>query len=176
MDNYLEFNNITLRPLEPEDIGLLYTWENNVSIWEASNTRAPFSKHVLAQYIKDSVYDIYTTKQLRLIIETLGHTPVGAVDLFDFDPYHQRAGIGILIHNAEDKEKGYAGDALRAMCTYAVKTLGLHQLYANIASDNEASLKLFKKSGFKESGTQKDWLKTSSGWKDSITLQKILSP
>jgi hypothetical protein len=38
------------RPFEPADIDLLYKLENNLEIWEASNTKAPFSKHILTQY------------------------------------------------------------------------------------------------------------------------------
>ena len=175
MNDFLTFNNIRLRSLEPEDIDLLYTWENNTAIWEVSNTRAPFSRHNLMQFIKDSGFDIYSTKQLRLIIEDVKNgKPVGAVDLFDFDPYHLRAGIGILIHKAGNRHKGYASDAIEAMCNYTRHILGMHQLYANIAPDNEISLKLFIKMGFVVAGTKKEWLKTPKGWKDELTLQRIL--
>jgi RimJ/RimL family protein N-acetyltransferase len=92
MKKTLVFGKIRLRPLEPEDIDILYEWENNMEIWEAGNTKTPFSRYILAQYIKESGKDIYEQKQLRLIIQTETGEPVGAVDLFDFDPYHLRAG------------------------------------------------------------------------------------
>jgi diamine N-acetyltransferase len=172
--NNLKYGNITLRPLEPEDIDILYNWENNTNIWELSNTKAPFSKHILAQYIQESFRDIYSTKQLRLIIENIEGKTVGAIDLFDFEPYHQRAGVGILINNTEDRKKGYAANALLALCNYSVNILGLKQLYANISSDNVASLKLFEKQGFQKTGVKKNWLKTIHGWNDEIFLQKSL--
>jgi diamine N-acetyltransferase len=170
----LHHGKIILRPLEPNDIELLYKWENNMEVWELSNTRAPYSKYVLAEYIKNSVKDIYETKQLRLIINNWENQPVGAVDLFDFDPYHQRAGVGILIHNAEDRNRGYATDVLEALSEYAIHALGLKQLYANIAADNHQSIHLFEKAGFVKAGVKKDWLKTISGWKDEILFQKFL--
>jgi diamine N-acetyltransferase len=173
--NYLKYGRVWLRPLEPEDIDLLYDWENNLEIWEVSDTKTPFSKHILAQYLKDSVFDIYATRQLRLVIQTLGKKPVGAIDLFDFDPFHMRAGIGILIHNREERNKGYASDALQCLMNYSLNVLGLHQLYANISPDNEASLKLFQKLGFEFLGTKREWLKTPTGWKDEIILQKIFT-
>lgn len=174
MKQLLQHGKIRLRPLEPDDVELLYRWENNMEIWELSNTHTPFSKYVLAEYIKNSVKDIYETKQLRLIIENWENHPVGAVDLFDFDPYHQRAGVGILIHNTEDRNHGYATDALAALAGYAVDALGLKQLYANIAADNSKSIHLFEKAGFMRVGTKKDWLRTLSGWKDEILFQKFL--
>ncbi|MCF6333246.1 MAG: GNAT family N-acetyltransferase [Draconibacterium sp.] len=175
MNNQLKYGKISLRPLEPEDIELLYQWENNIEIWEVSNTKTPFSKHILAQYILESAKDIYETKQLRLIIQNEDLKPVGAIDLFDFDPYHLRAGVGILIHNNTDKNKGYATDALKALSSYTFEILGLKQLYANITIDNVNSIKLFKNSGFMKVGIKKNWLKTTAGWKDEILFQKILS-
>jgi len=175
MQNQLQYKNISLRPLEPEDVELLYKWENNMEIWEASNTKTPFSKYILAQYIKESARGIYETKQLRLIIENENKEPVGAVDLFDFEPYHLRAGVGIMIHNNSDKNKGYATDALAALSNYALNVLGIKQLYANISEDNSVSIKLFEKAGFKQSGIKKNWLKTQNGWKDELFYQKMLA-
>ena len=175
MENYLTYKNISLRPLEPEDIDLLYQWENNVEIWEVSNTKTPFSRHILAQYLQESAKDIYELKQLRLIIQNEQNKPVGAIDLFDFEPYHLRAGVGILIHYPAHRKQGYACNALQALSSYALHILGLKQLYANIATDNTGSIQLFEKVGFKQAGIKKDWLKTADGWKDEILFQKILA-
>ncbi|WP_347841452.1 GNAT family N-acetyltransferase [uncultured Draconibacterium sp.] len=176
MQEQLSFGKINLRPLEPGDIDLLYQWENNVAIWEVSNTKTPFSKHILAQYLLEAAKDIYTTKQLRLVIETKENIPVGAIDLFDFEPYHQRAGVGILIHKNSDRRQGYAGDALTALGNYALQVLGLQQLYANITADNTPSIHLFEHAGYQQCGIKKSWIKTYSGWKDEILFQKLLSP
>ena len=175
LNNYLTYGNISLRPLEPEDIDLLYQWENNMEIWEVSNTKTPFSRHILVQYLQDSSRDIYELKQLRLIIQNEQNNPVGAVDLFDFDPYHLRAGVGILIHNPANRRQGCATNALQALSNYALHVLGLKQLYANIASDNTVSIHLFEKMGFTQIGIKKDWLKIPAGWKDEILFQKMLA-
>lgn len=170
----LEFGKIRLRALEPDDIDLLYKWENDAEIWEVSNTLEPFSKFTLAKYIRESHHDIYESKQLRLIIETLTGKAVGAVDLFDFDPFHFRAGVGILIHDKRDRKMGYASDALQMLCTYAANHLRLHQLYAHITVDNLLSIQLFKTNGFELSGAKKDWRRTMEGWKSELFFQKIL--
>jgi len=170
----LEYGKIRFRALEPEDIDLLFEWENDAEIWEISNTYEPFSKYILAKYIKESNRDIYESKQLRMIIETLEGKAVGAIDLFDFDPFHFRAGVGVLIHDEKDRKLGYATDALQLLCAYAINYLRLHQLYANICEDNLASIHLFKNNGFKLVGTKKDWRRTMDGWKNELMFQKIL--
>jgi diamine N-acetyltransferase len=172
--NKLAHGQIRFRPLEPEDLEIIYQWENDPEIWQVSNTLTPFSRYILKQYIEESHRDIFDTKQLRMVIEDSSGRPAGAIDLFDFDPFHQRAGIGILIYNKADQGKGLATDALRLMALYATEVLGLHQLYANITVDNPASVHLFKKIGFECVGTKKDWIKTSSGWLDEELYQLIL--
>ncbi len=174
MNNQLTYGKISLRPLETDDIELLYQWENNMEIWNVSNTKTPYSKYILAEYLKESAKDIYETKQLRLIIQNKDLVPVGVLDLFDFEPYHMRAGIGILIHQAKNRHHGYATDTLNAIFGYAHEVLGLKQLYANIAAGNEMSIHLFEKTGFEKTGTKKSWLKTTDGWEDEILLQKML--
>jgi diamine N-acetyltransferase len=172
--NQLTYGKVNLRALEPDDVNLLYSWENNMELWELSNTRTPFSKFILSEYIKNSARDIYESRQLRLIIENWERHPVGAIDLFDFDPYHMRAGVGILIHDSNERKKGYASDAIAALSEFSMNTLGLRQLYANVAADNLKSIKLFEKAGFVRNGVKKYWLKTASGWKDEYFFQKLM--
>ena len=173
-NNQLEFGKIRFRALEPDDIDLLFEWENDTKIWEVSNTLEPFSKYILAKYIKESQRDIYESKEARMIIETHDGKAVGAIDLFDFDPFHFRAGVGILIHDVKDRKLGYATDALQLLCDYAANYLRLHQLYANITADNLASIQLFKNAGFELTSTKKDWRRTADGWKNELMFQKIL--
>lgn len=173
MKNYLSNGLVYLRALEPGDIELLYSWENDTEIWDVSHTLVPYSKHILALYIKNGDRDIYESKQLRLMIDTIEGKTVGAIDLFDFDPHHSRAGIGLLIYNSEDRSKGYASSALGLLIDYCFKQLNINQLYANIGSGNAISLALFEKHGFTVCGVKKKWNRTVSGWEDELMLQLI---
>jgi diamine N-acetyltransferase len=166
----LKGTNILLRAMEPEDIDTLYNWENDTHVWHISNTVAPFSRYVVEQYVF-SMQDIYTAKQLRLMIEA-DKKPIGCIDIFDFDPTNKKAGIGILISD-EMQNKGYASDALQTLIKYCFNALQLHQLYCSILTDNEASLKLFTKHGFTVCGTRKDWVIVNNVWKDEHFLQLL---
>ena len=176
MRTYLSNDTVRLRAIEPEDIELLYTWENDSEIWAVSNTLTPYSKYILALYIKNSDKDIYESKQLRLMVNNSQGKTIGAVDLFDFDPFHSRAGIGVLIHSREDRSKGYASATLDLLISYCFNRLNMHQLYANIESGNKISLSLFEKHGFKVAGTKKQWLRSENGWNDEVLMQLIKVP
>ena len=172
-------DNIVLRALELGDVDHLYNWENDSSIWQVSNSITPYSRYLLEQYVLNSHQDIFTAKQLRLVICTndIGK-PVGCIDLFDFEPQHLRAGVGILIADKTERGKGFATEALTLLIKYSFQTLHLHQLYCNIGVSNEHSLKLFKNNGFTEVGLKRDWIRTSNKYEDEYLLQLInqLSP
>jgi diamine N-acetyltransferase len=172
----MKFKDINLRALEPEDLELLYAWENNDSNWVISNTVTPFSKFTLKRYLENSHKNIYETGQLRLMID---HIPdkvtIGTIDIFDFDPFHNRAGLGILIAKEEYRRKGLATMALTCLIEYCFKKLQLHQLYCNILANNPESIDLFKKQGFVEIGLKKDWIKLYDGYLDEYFFQLISS-
>ncbi|MCK4880151.1 MAG: GNAT family N-acetyltransferase [Bacteroidales bacterium] len=170
----LENKTISLRAPEPEDLDLLYIWENESAVWQVSGTLTPFSRYVLNWYLEHAGKDIFQAKQLRLIIQLKNnHRPVGAVDLFDFDPHHRRAGLGILIAEPSDRRHGYARETLETLMGYCFSVLHLHQLYCNIAAGNSASIKLFKEAGFLESGRKREWLYNGRSYEDELLFQKL---
>ena len=165
-----------LRALEPQDIDVVYGWENDTDLWRLSGTMAPFSRHSLMRFIDEQQYDIYASRQQRLIIEANiegSATAVGAIDLFDFDPQNRRAGVGIVV-STEYRQSGYAKDALRTLATYVKDVLHLHQLWCSIGADNNASINLFRSVGFVECGRRHEWILTTNGAIDEILMQKIL--
>jgi diamine N-acetyltransferase len=169
----LKGNKVMLRPVEMKDVDALYIWENDPENWLVSNTLTPFSRFFLEQYVVGAQNNIYADRQLRLIIEDSQGNTCGAIDLFEFDPHHRRAGIGILIE-VGSRGKGIGTEALQLVVDYASNTLNLHQLFCTIDFDNERSLKLFQKMGFELSGRRKHWTWRPEGWMDEHFLQLIL--
>ncbi|MBR0073147.1 MAG: GNAT family N-acetyltransferase [Bacteroidales bacterium] len=164
---------IHMRALEPTDIESMYRWENDETLWTTSNAHAPFSKHILTQYIIESQHnDLQTVKELRLVIEDNGQT-VGCIDLCNIDVFNHRAEIGILIDN-DFRRKGYATAAILGLCEYCKQHLQMHQLCAEILTENKASLRLFEKCGFEYTGTKKDWFLENGTYKDVAIYQKAL--
>lgn len=169
----LNGEHIYLRALEPNDLDMLYKWENNPEIWKVSNTFAPFSKFVLEQYLVNAHEDIFTTKQIRLMVCLSDNKPIGTIELFDFDAHHSRVGIGIMIDKTAEN-KGYASMALNLLCNYCFESLMVKQIFCNISASNEKSLYLFKKMGFTEVGLKKQWNKIAQNtFEDEWILQLI---
>ena len=170
----LKGKNIILRALEPTDLDFLYQMENDESVWEVSNTNTPYSQFILKQYLENSHKDIFEVKQLRLVICTSeNQKAIGCIDLFDFDPKHHRVGVGIVISSEDNKQKGYASEALQLLSNYVFTHLNVHQVYANITEDNIPSIQLFEKIGFVKSGVKLDWIYTQGSYKNELHYQLI---
>ena len=171
-------NNVSLRALEPSDVEILYRWENDMTIWHLSTTIMPLSRFTLEQYVLGANHDIYSSKQLRMMIDLVAPVDdtvtIGSIDLFDFEPTHHRAGVGILLLT-EYRGKGYASEALDLLIEYAFDTLQLHQLFCNISPGNTESIKLFTSRNFRLIGVKKDWNRIKNRWHDESLFQ-LLSP
>ena len=169
----LNSKNIYLRSIEPRDAALMLQWENNPENWAVSNTLVPFSEHLILQYV-NSAQDIFETKQLRFIICLQENdSPIGTIDLFEYDPLHRRAGIGILIDKVSERNKGYANEALNLLINYSFNRLNLHGLFCNIFESNKHSIKLFENNNFIKTGEKKEWVKIKNGWETELFFQLI---
>jgi len=118
----MKLEGIFLRALEPEDLDVLLQLENDSSLWKYSNRTEPFSRDLLQKYIDQQEQDIFEVKQKRFVVSYPDQTPIGFVDLFDFEPLHRRAGIGVIIH-PDHQGKGYAKRALELVEEFAKKAI-----------------------------------------------------
>jgi diamine N-acetyltransferase len=102
---------IRLRPLVPDDLKLLIDWENNPEFWNVSDRSGPYTNEEIRHFMEDCM-DLQKTGQLRWIITDQDDEPLGALDIFDYDPKTKTAALGILIAAPGDRKKGYATAAL----------------------------------------------------------------
>jgi diamine N-acetyltransferase len=166
-------DTVRLRAVELSDVDVMYQWENDTSLWYASSTITPFSRYQLEQFVRHSHLDVYETRQIRLMIESVATSEiVGMIDMFDYDPFHQRGAIGIMLHS-RFRGRGLAVEALMLFTGYLFNYLGMHQAYASVAADNAESISLFGKCGFVMTGKRIQWSRRGSEYVDELFFQKI---
>lgn len=166
----LQKDGYRLRAPEPEDLEVMYLFENTPTLWEVSNATGPYSRYFLKNYIEQHQNDIYSDRQLRLMIENTQNQVVGIIDMYNFEPYHNRAEVGVVIAE-EWRKQGIARLALELLIEYTMDYLGIHQLYAYIDIKNEASIRLFTSCGFVKCAYLKDWMRTGTQYRDVQMMQ-----
>ena len=149
----LKTAEISLRSLEKKDLDFLLDLENDREIWKVSGTTTPFTQAEIANYISHAKQDISIAEQYRFVID-FKDTPIGCIDLYDYNWQKQSAGVGIVVCKPY-RRKGYAKQALLQLIDYAWKHLQLAQLHSKIMPENKASLALFLKVGFLQKGNTK---------------------
>ena len=170
----LQRDGYRLRAPEPEDLGCMMEFENTPSLWEVGNATGPYSRFHLKQYIETNQNNLYEDKQLRLMIENKDKQVIGIIDLCNFDPFHNRAEVGIVIAS-KFRAFGIGELSLLLLIQHCFEFLGIHQLYAYIDVTNEPCRKLFKKCGFEECAYLKDWMRTGKHYRDVVMVQRINS-
>ncbi len=169
----LEDNRIKLRAVEPDDLELLYKWENDVMLWDVGNTRQPYSRFALREYISQCDKNIYESCQLRLMItdKQTSHV-VGTVDLFDLDMHNSKIAFGLYVH-VDFQGQGLARAALRLVEGYVFDYLALNQLYCHIAETNAASISMFINEKYEKNTVLKQWIRINDRYVDVVVFQRF---
>lgn len=153
----LKGKQVYLRVVEEEDIPTLLNWENNPENWKVSGTEVPYTESEMKSFVANHL-PIHLTGQLRFMITDIHEdAPIGTIDLFDANFKNGFAGVGVLIAEKEFRNKGLASEALNLVIGYCSARLDLYHLHCSIHADNQSSIALFEKCGFKKIGTRKDW-------------------
>ncbi len=134
-----------------------------------------YSKKLLKKYEKFWEEKV----QFNYVIEIRGKNndrknikKVGAISLWRISWLHHRAEIGIWI-TPKYWNMGFAKKALNLIKIVGFVHLILNRLEAHIAVENKRSINLFKKSGFIEEGTLKQYLNLKGNLHDAIGLSYL---
>lgn len=166
---------VFLRALEPEDLELLYTIENDTMLWSVSQERSHYSKFVLKQYLASQPADIFQLGELRLVIcEKITQKSIGLIDLTEFSPIDGRAEISICLLS-DYRGRGYGKAAIQEIEKYAKEVLRMNFLFAKVSKKaNSISMQLFLSMAYKEVAVLPAWHYGKNGYEDLVILKKIL--
>lgn len=163
---------IALRALEPEDLDLLCTIENDPDMWDVGTTATPYSRHALRQHIRAMGADITECGELRLVI-CQDTTPVGLVDLTSYNARAQRAEVSIALLAAY-RHQGIGKAALQALEAHCRRYTHLHQLYAIVGDNNKNSQTLFESCGYVRAAELRDWHFANGMYQNAVLYQHFL--
>lgn len=143
--------SVTIRPLELEDIDLLYQWHQDYeldiySAWGPRRSRAEFAKRQEERILEppEDLIAFGVVYEGRL---------AGRVSLQLIDWIHRRAEVGILLGDRSTWGKGVGSTAVQLLLDYAFTVENLERVYAEVYDFNVRSQRLFERLGFVREGT-----------------------
>ncbi len=167
----LKTNRLTLRSFEEQDTPLLYSWENELSSWASSMTLNPLSHKFIKDYILYSNNSILEDGRLVILAENSETgEPIGYLQLLDYEPLHQKLGLGVYLVEAA-RGKGFASELIEWAKTYAFDVLHCRMVYAETFESNEAACKLFRSVGFEQTAVLPDWFWINGAYESLVYYQ-----
>lgn len=153
--------------LRAESRDFLTPWE---PIWPSNDlTRTAFRSRI-RQYWRDIDEDIAYP---YFIFSPDGETLVGALTLSNVRRGVAQTGtLGYWI-GAPHARQGYMTSAVRLICDFAFRHLGLHRVEAACLPHNQASIGLLRKCGFAHEGLARGYLKIAGEWRDHLLFARL---
>ena len=145
----------------------LMPWE---PIWPPNDlTRTAFRSRI-RHYWRDIDEDVAYP---YFIYTADGEQLVGALTLSNVRRgVAQTATLGYWIGEPHAR-KGYMTSAVRLMCEFAFRHLGLHRVEAACLPHNTASIGLLRKCGFEHEGLARGYLKIAGEWRDHLLFARL---
>jgi ribosomal-protein-alanine N-acetyltransferase len=149
-ESVIKGENIVLRPLSKADIENRVKWFNDPDVRKTLIINERFKLEKTIQWFEKIQSD---DSRLEFVIETLQKVPIGIIGLAGISRTHKTAEIYIVIGQKEFWGKGVMLEAECLLIDRAFNSLGLEKIWAEIRSDNVASIITMKKIGFEIEGT-----------------------
>lgn len=95
---------------------------------------------------------------------------IGNVYITDINPLFRSGNSHILIGDKSCWGKGYAKEAYQLLLEYAFKERGLHRLTAHVLEENEVSIHLHERCGYKREGVYRKSVYKNGIWHNQIAF------
>jgi len=166
-------DKVILRAIEERDNEILHEMINSPQMERATMGWAfPVSIHGQAQWLKNHTSSPIPNA-IKCIVETIeGKQAIGLMSLTDIDYKNGTAQSSGKI-SMGTQGKGYGADAHKAMFRYAFDELRLNCIYAQILEDNEASLKMCDRMGFKREGILRQRVYKQGKYLNAVSLSLL---
>lgn len=143
-------NNVTLRPLELDDIDTLYIWECDSELeilagWGPKRSRTAFRERYEKRITEPE-------DDLAMLGIEVDNRLIGYVQLALIDEVERRAAMGLLIGDKLLWGRGIGTTALRLWLDYAFTVRSLERVFAETYSFNVRSQRLLERVGFQREG------------------------
>jgi len=146
-------NRIFLRALSIDDLPFTHKWHSDKALYQT--LVGPFrdvSLEAEREWLQNKTK--YSLQEVNLMICLReNNQPIGTISVREIDGISRKGHLtGIFIGETEQRNKGYGTEALHLMMRHCFYDLGLNRVWTYILEENQSSLKIFKKCGFKIEG------------------------
>lgn len=145
MKNELVGSKVTLRPGLDSDIYYLMKWYNDS---ELNRLAGWSSSKVTPDKLRYNIEKSFGYDPMNLMIDNEEGTPIGTIQLYDFNEQDKNCKLGIRIGDRNYWSKGYGEDAVKTLLKYAFFSIDIFRVTLKVYEYNERAVKCYLKCGF----------------------------
>ncbi|GAA2754007.1 GNAT family N-acetyltransferase [Amnibacterium kyonggiense] len=161
---------VRLRPLEERDLLHLERWwgDPEWQVFQQQTVRpqpdGPAQDLFRRWSTNDSGAGVGFSVETRASGEFVGHVTLWGAAL-----PARAATLGIIIGPTQ-VGRGYGTDAVRTLCRYGFRAMGLHRIGLSLAAFNERGRAAYEKAGFQVEGVRREAVFTDGGFTDEVLM------
>lgn len=155
-ESKIQTERLKLRKLHKKDREMLfeiYSHEDSARLddWVPMLNREEADKLII-----QSIENYENKSEVRNGVEDVTRNLlVGSCGLFAFDEWNKKCMIYYQIHHNE-RNKGYASEAIKGLVQYAFSTLGCNRIEAYVTPGNDSSIRALEKNAFRCEGLMRE--------------------
>ncbi len=151
---FVEGEKVYLRPIEEQDLQLIYFGKNNPLVRETLFLFYP----ITLEQVKQEITTYITSKEnlYFTIVEKKTDIPIGQTAFVRIDYVSRMATYFLAIYNPNYWSKGYGTEATKLMVEYGFDILNLNRIQLHVAVENQFAVRAYKKCGFIIEGTLRE--------------------
>ena len=155
--NTVSVNRVFIRKVKVKDAPILVHWLNNKKNTRYMSPLVRCHRHTKIS-VKKEIKNVDRFYERLFMVYVKGQDkPIGHAGIDDIYFEDKRGEIFFLIGDKENQGKGYGKEIVNALLRYGFKRLHLHSISATAVADNQASIHLLQKAGFKKIGIRREY-------------------
>ena len=168
MTIYPRLGPISLEPHRPENIDLLYAWENDDELLAMSSDRL---EHPAIDEVQRSLENWIAGSEDAIVFGIhIDRRLIGYVQIAGIDRDNRRCKMGIVIGDKSEWGRGYGTTAFRLGVRYAFETYDLNRIGAEAYANNPRSIRMLERIGFRREGVLRSAVRRGDHFVDEIVF------
>jgi RimJ/RimL family protein N-acetyltransferase len=165
-------DRVALGPLRRDPIPLYARWFNDL---ETLRTLAvpPLPMTLERETAWFEAATLSTSDTLFTSYERSSWRPIGTAALHAIDHRHRTAELGIVIGEADCRNKAFGTEIVRLLLDYAFNALQLHNVLLRVYAYNPAAHRAYAKAGFREIGRRRSSVRFAGRAWDEILMDCV---
>lgn len=163
---------VTLRTGVESDVYLLHKWYNDT---ELNKLAGWSSSKVTADKLRYNMSRSFGYDPMNLMIDNNEGTPIGTIQLYDFNEQDKSCKLGIRIGDRAYWSKGYGADAVKVLLEYAFMKIDIYRVTLKVYEYNERAVKCYLKCGFRYEGRTRQSAYIDGKFYDEIIMGALKS-